>query len=82
MPPPTTTTRRMRGLPPRRQEALCRRPVAFGGAMAAEGTAAASLQAEGEPGAEGFGGFGQLLEDEEGEDSGYVLYRCGRDGMG
>lgn len=49
--------------------------------MAAEGTAAAALQAEGEPGAEGFGGFGQLLEDEEGEDSGYVLYRCCRDGM-
>ncbi|XP_035420122.2 protein farnesyltransferase/geranylgeranyltransferase type-1 subunit alpha [Cygnus atratus] len=67
---------------PRRQGALWRGPrsplpsPSGGGAMAAEGTAAAELQAEGEPGGEAEGGgFGQLLEEEEGEDGGYVLYR-------
>ncbi|XP_074934464.1 protein farnesyltransferase/geranylgeranyltransferase type-1 subunit alpha isoform X1 [Phalacrocorax aristotelis] len=48
-----------------------------GGAMAAEGLAAAELQPEVDGGGKQEGAFGHLLEEEEGEgeDSGYVFYR-------
>lgn len=53
--------------------------------MAAERSAAAELQPEGQGGGELAGGFRQLLEEEEeegAEDAGYVLYRYGRGGAG